>query len=124
MFRIIIVLLLIFILVLQPVHNLLIVLNYVINKEFISTVLCINRDKPELNCNGKCQVTEQLKEQEKKKNEQKGTVSDKVDTPVYIPASATQLHPPIGKEKYQIIYNRSIRTVPPYPIFHPPRTTS
>jgi hypothetical protein len=124
MFRLIIVLLLIFVLVLQPVHNLLIVLNYVINKEFISTVLCINRDKPELNCNGKCQVTEQLKEQEKKKNEQKGTVSDKVDIPVYIPASAAGLHPPIEKEKYHIIYNCSIYTLPPYPIFHPPRTTS
>jgi hypothetical protein len=124
MFRIVIILLLIFILVLQPVHNLLIVLNYVINKEFISTVLCINRDKPELNCNGKCQVAEQLKEQEKKKNEQKGTITDKIDIPVYIPVSNDQLHPPIEKEKYHIIYNPPTRTVPPYPIFHPPRTTS
>jgi hypothetical protein len=124
MFRLLIILLLIFVLVLQPVHFLLIALNYVINKEFISTVLCINRDEPELNCNGKCQVAEQLKEQEKKKNEQKGPITDKIDIPVYIPVSNDRLHPPIEKEKYHIIYNCSICTLPPYPIFHPPKTIS
>ena len=36
-------------------------LEYAINKDFIATVLCINKDKPELKCNGKCHLTKQLK---------------------------------------------------------------
>lgn len=34
---------------------------YEINKEYVSTVLCINKNKPELKCNGKCYLTKQLK---------------------------------------------------------------
>ncbi len=37
--------------------------EYAINYDYISEVLCINKDKPELHCNGKCYVMNQLKEQ-------------------------------------------------------------
>lgn len=36
------------------------VFEYVINYEYISTVLCINIDKPEVNCNGKCHLMKEL----------------------------------------------------------------
>lgn len=121
MFKLIVVILLCFVLLLQPVHTLLIVLNYAINKEFISTVLCINRDKPELNCEGKCQVTEKFKEQEKKKNEQKGTFSNKVDIPLDLPASIENLFPPTVENEYHIIYKRHKPSIPPFSIFHPPK---
>ena len=38
--------------------------EYAINYDYISKVLCINKDKPELNCNGKCQLMKELKQQE------------------------------------------------------------
>ena len=31
-----------------------------VNYDYISTVLCINKDKPELHCNGKCQLMKEL----------------------------------------------------------------
>ncbi|WP_148868671.1 hypothetical protein [Tenacibaculum adriaticum] len=37
--------------------------EYAINYDYISKVLCINKDKPELNCNGKCQLMKELKKQ-------------------------------------------------------------
>lgn len=44
--------------------------NYIINQDYIAEFLCINKDKPKLECNGKCYLTKQLKEvaDEKKKN--------------------------------------------------------
>jgi hypothetical protein len=38
--------------------------EYAINYDYIAKVLCINKDKPELNCNGKCQLMKKLKQQE------------------------------------------------------------
>jgi len=38
--------------------------EYVINYDYISKVLCINKDKPELNCNGKCHLMKKLEQQQ------------------------------------------------------------
>lgn len=35
-------------------------INYAINYEYISSVLCENREKPELLCNGKCYLKKDL----------------------------------------------------------------
>lgn len=35
---------------------------YQLNKEYIAEVLCINREKPELHCNGSCFLKEKLQE--------------------------------------------------------------
>lgn len=44
--------------------------NYVINQDYIAEFLCINKDKPELECNGKCYLAKELKaaSEEKEKN--------------------------------------------------------
>ncbi|SHL62495.1 hypothetical protein SAMN05444360_10394 [Chryseobacterium carnipullorum] len=34
--------------------------EYAVNYNYISTVLCINKSKPELHCNGKCYVSKEL----------------------------------------------------------------
>ena len=36
-------------------------IEYELNKEYIIKVLCINKDKPENSCNGKCHLNKQLK---------------------------------------------------------------
>lgn len=36
------------------------VLEYVINYDYIANVLCKNKDKPALECNGKCHLTKEL----------------------------------------------------------------
>lgn len=35
-------------------------LEYAINYDYIKTVLCVYKDKPELKCNGKCHLKKQL----------------------------------------------------------------
>ncbi len=36
------------------------VLDYVVNYEYISTVLCENKAKPKMQCNGKCHLMKEL----------------------------------------------------------------
>jgi len=36
------------------------VVDYIINYDYISKVLCVNKAKPELKCNGKCQLMKNL----------------------------------------------------------------
>ena len=37
-------------------------IEYAINKQHISTQLCVNQDKPELKCNGQCYLMKRLQE--------------------------------------------------------------
>jgi hypothetical protein len=39
---------------------------YQVNRDFIAKNLCVNRDKPMLNCNGQCYLSKQLKAAEEK----------------------------------------------------------
>lgn len=48
---------------------------YQINKAYITRVLCENRDKPQMHCNGKCYLAKKLKEQQDKQDKQ---TSDRV----------------------------------------------
>ncbi len=44
--------------------NLGIIIDFNINQDYIAKVLCINKDKPEMKCNGKCHLTKELKKTE------------------------------------------------------------
>jgi hypothetical protein len=47
-----------------------IIFSFKINQDYIAKVLCINRDKPERQCNGKCVLMQRIKaEEEKEKKE-------------------------------------------------------
>jgi hypothetical protein len=40
--------------------------GFTINRKYIAEVLCVNRDRPELNCKGKCYLMRKLKQAEQK----------------------------------------------------------
>jgi hypothetical protein len=55
----------VFMVVLKPILP---VFEYIINYDYIAKVLCINKEKPALKCNGKCHLMKQLaKESESEK---------------------------------------------------------
>jgi hypothetical protein len=47
-----------------------IVAGWWLNQDYIARVLCINRDKPQLKCNGKCHLVKQLKAVEQAERKQ------------------------------------------------------
>lgn len=69
--------------ILAMIKPMLPILDYYVNYNYIATQLCENRDKPILDCNGKCYVAKEI-EKSKKSNHQDTTVPEfKID--FYIP---------------------------------------
>lgn len=50
----------------QTFSKAVIVLDYYVNRDYIAKNLCENRDKPTMNCCGKCQLKKKLKQEDKK----------------------------------------------------------
>lgn len=61
----------IFGILIQSFGKLVLLSNYLLNKEYITLNFCENKSKPKLKCNGKCHLTKQLKEQDKQDNSSK-----------------------------------------------------
>ena len=67
---------------LQSFNSAIIVLGYYANKEYIAKYLCENKDKPRLNCEGKCslkkrlakEISDQVPGQRNQKNEEPVTL--------------------------------------------------
>ncbi len=70
---------LIFCFLTQSLSKLIIVLNYQINKEFITKNICVNRNKPKSCCKGKCELKKQLDADDKKDNVPANTNKDKFE---------------------------------------------
>lgn len=45
------------------------VFEYVVNQDYIAEYLCVNKDKPMLNCNGKCYLAKMLQEERNEKQQ-------------------------------------------------------
>lgn len=51
--------------------------GFAVNKKFIASTLCENRDKPQLHCNGKCYLMKKIKlAEEKEKNQERRSLSN------------------------------------------------
>lgn len=60
---------LVFLLCFSNLSRVWILINFKVNQDIIAKVLCINKNKPELQCNGKCHLANQIKQQEEKENQ-------------------------------------------------------
>lgn len=65
--------------------------SYSFNKAYIATVLCTNKDKPHLHCEGKCFLDIKLKELEQKNKQDQENLKRMVET--LAPAYANLLAP-------------------------------
>jgi len=54
-------------------------LEYCFNYEYISEVLCINKNKPVATCNGKCYLSLQLKETQESEGQSKNALTTKLE---------------------------------------------
>lgn len=101
------------------------VLEYVINYEYISKVLCINRDKPKIHCNGKCHL---MKELAKASDAEKPFSSDKkstfqiLDVLIFEEIKSFKVVPVCfgTKEKISPYYSNLYSQLNSTSVFHPP----
>ncbi len=65
--------------------------NHIIDFEYISTVLCINKDKPRSKCNGKCHLSKELKQSAPTQQEEPVAVLTQVDFLFYFFSSEKEM---------------------------------
>ncbi|WP_334055968.1 hypothetical protein [Polaribacter sp. P097] len=94
--------------------------EYAINYDYISKVLCINTDKPELSCNGKCQLMQKLEEQQEKDYQSRRIQMDEypIGFVKILNINPKNLKRNLIKGKY--IYKNQYKFLNSYNIFHPP----
>jgi Rad3-related DNA helicase len=96
-----------------------------INQDYIAKTLCINRNKPEVLCNGKCVLEKNLSEEDSQsKKEIPQKLKDQSDTVYYfdescgLPERQTEV---LSKRKRSFHYQSPFTQVCAKGIFHPPK---
>ena len=100
------------------------VVEYAFDYDYISKVLCINKEKPQMKCNGKCHLMKELAknaETEKPASEKKNNFKD-VENLVPPTVSTTTFQPKIKAENLLVnsAYTNLYKSVFELTTFHPP----
>lgn len=99
-----------------------VVLEYQLNKEFISKNLCINKAKPILKCKGKCQMMQKLAEEEQQQSSNNNTTKLKIQEPVFTDQINKPVVPPPVTANTSYNQVRACTNTSTYApsVFHPP----
>ena len=97
---------------------------YIINYNYITKVLCVNKAKPQMHCNGKCHLMKELAkaaEQEKPLSDKK-SAHQEVDVLFYQPVAHYFFEgfKPLALKITAPFYNNLYTPVYQFSIFHPP----
>ncbi len=95
--------------------------GFEINKEYISTSLCVNRNRPELHCNGRCYLMRKLKQaEEKEQKQEKQSLKMQLQFPFAIRVFNFKRFT-CGKMIYHIPLSTGLPGTSSNLIFHPPK---
>ncbi len=74
---------------LQTFIKTIVLTDYQINKEYIAKVLCVNKSKPKMHCNGKCHLKNELNKAEKKEHSPANPVNEKNEIQLFSEPNST-----------------------------------
>jgi hypothetical protein len=110
---------------LQTFSRVIIYLNYELNLDYIIQTYCINKNDPAKHCDGKCHLTKQMQEEEKKESLPGPNRDERPELPLISEKISAYLFNNFsGKE---VIYPdlKLLKTVSPvFGFFHPPKVFS
>lgn len=114
---------LVLVLITQSISTSLTLLNFEIQREAITALFCINKEKPELHCDGKCYLEKQIKADEESHSDKPQSRVEFINL-VFTLASSdaeflTQFSTPVAHNFGYIIPHFSSAL---YSIFHPPQS--
>ena len=101
---------------LQSIFPLALYAYYDVNQHYFATVLCVNKSKPELKCEGKCFLKKQIDKSEKEESKEKATL--KGAEPIVYPMTALlhserqsysvfTAYPPFESDNYTYLFKTS-----------------
>lgn len=105
------------------------VVEYVVNYDYISKVLCVNKDKPKMHCNGKCHLMKELAkeaENEKPISSDKKIASQEFEVLFFQEVKSYQITPFYFKTAVKINtrYSNLYCYLNSHSVFHPPTILS
>jgi hypothetical protein len=104
-------------------------MNFYLNQKEIAAIECENKDRPEMNCNGKCYLAKQLEKADnelaakKEKQELSISILKQVETSVFVENWKLKFEVPAfntEKELSSFYYSSSYYLLLKSDIFHPP----
>jgi len=114
---------LLFVLILQYFNKVEIYICYHLNKDFISSTFCENKNKPELQCDGKCYMKKQLKATEENQSKAPINIRDFQEIVFFCSQSEIILPKQNTLPNLRFTNHKNINyTSPLFGIFHPPKT--
>jgi len=102
------------------------VVEYAMNYQYISKVLCVNRDKPMLHCNGKCHLMKELaKAAENEKpssSDKKGPVKHETEHLYWLGSTIFALQAPVVARWHKVVdcYRNLYQPLQGTAVDHPP----
>ena len=101
------------------------VVDYIVNYEYITKVLCVNKAQPKLKCNGKCHLMKELakaSESEKPISSDKKTMIQELEVLFYEEINSYKITSIYFNEKQKIIgnYSNSYYYLNSVSVFRPP----
>lgn len=76
--------LLLFSVMVRPFTQAYYLIDYQLRQDFIASTLCINKAKPQLNCNGKCYLAKRIKAAEDRETKAQHNIFEKYELPTLI----------------------------------------
>ena len=106
---------------LQTFTKLIVIGSYQVNKDYIAQNFCENKDKPRMQCEGKCHLSKQLKEEEQKERAPASPVKEKYEI-LFFESDLIKLTKPPESTVLCSFYvaQKTISLISD--IFHPPRS--
>lgn len=96
--------------------------TFLLRQDFVVANLCVNRDRPELHCDGKCFLTKQLREQQQRKDGQNAASLEVMLTVGSLLAAPPILGtPPARPFAFGLRPERTPPRTSPTEVFRPPR---
>ncbi len=97
-------------------------ITYYLNHSYIVKVLCVNKDKPELACNGKCYLMQMIQKKQKEQEEENMPSVDMRIYPVgFVKLMKLKINESfIENPKNSFIYNFNYSYNFSETVFHPP----
>jgi hypothetical protein len=77
------------VILLQSLSKLIIIADYEVNKDYISKILCENRNKPMMHCNGHCQLKKKLNKDEKQQQSSANPLKEKSEVHIFANYNST-----------------------------------
>jgi len=102
------------------------VVDYLVNYDYVSKVLCVNKDKPMLHCNGKCHLMKELAkaaENEKPLNSEKKSILKQETETLYceVIAAFFSLTYLLDTSRNKVAHYSNLYTsIASSSVFHPP----